>query len=169
MEKANSKSWLVVYTKPRWEKKVHEKLVAKGFDSWCPLQKEVHQWSDRKKVVYVPIFKGYVFICVEKKRRSEILATVGILNFVYYEKVPAVIREQDIELLKQFLNEGASFEIVDASTTLRANDKVVVKQGVFMDHVGKVKTASQNSVVIEIESLQTKILVKFGPGSLQKI
>jgi transcription antitermination factor NusG len=168
MEKVKSKVWLVVYTKPRWEKKVHEKLGAKGFDAWCPLQKEVHQWTDRKKIVFVPIFKGYVFIHVEQKKCSEVLATLGVLNFVYYERVPAVIRDQDIALLKKFLNEGASFEIVgDAS--LRTDDKVVVRQGVFMDHIGKVKSAKHNSVMIEIESLQTKILVRFEPGSLQKI
>ena len=43
MEINKGKKWLAVYTKPRWEKKVNSKLLEKGIDSWCPVQKKESQ------------------------------------------------------------------------------------------------------------------------------
>ena len=45
------KKWLVVYTKPKWEKKVDLNFAQKGIESWCPTQKKERQWSDRKKII----------------------------------------------------------------------------------------------------------------------
>ena len=50
--------WHAVYTKPRWEKKVAALLDAKGIEYYCPLNRVVKQWSDRKKTVLEPLFKS---------------------------------------------------------------------------------------------------------------
>ncbi|MEO6347821.1 MAG: transcription termination/antitermination NusG family protein, partial [Aquaticitalea sp.] len=41
------KNWYVVYTKPKWEKKVAEKLSEIGIECYCPLITQIKQWSDR--------------------------------------------------------------------------------------------------------------------------
>ena len=51
-------NWYVVYTKPKWEKKVAERLDAIGIITYCPLITKVSQWSDRKKKVEVPLFNS---------------------------------------------------------------------------------------------------------------
>ncbi|HMJ47328.1 MAG TPA: transcription termination/antitermination NusG family protein, partial [Ferruginibacter sp.] len=56
-----NKKWYVVYTRPRWEKKVAATLDERGVENYCPLNRVNRQWSDRKKVVLEPLFKGYVF------------------------------------------------------------------------------------------------------------
>ena len=56
--------WFAVYTKPRWEKKVSGILDDNGIENYCPLNKVVKQWSDRKKVILEPLFKSYVFVRV---------------------------------------------------------------------------------------------------------
>jgi hypothetical protein len=48
--------WYAVYTRPRWEKKVAEILTDKKIENYCPLNKVVRQWSDRKKIVHEPLF-----------------------------------------------------------------------------------------------------------------
>jgi hypothetical protein len=48
---ANVKTWHVIYTKSKWEKKVDGLLTKNGFESWCPVQKRERQWSDRKKII----------------------------------------------------------------------------------------------------------------------
>ena len=60
--------WCVLYTKPRNEKKVAERLTGAGYTVYCPLQKVRRQWSDRVKVVEEPLFKGYLFIKIEEKK-----------------------------------------------------------------------------------------------------
>ncbi|HEV3249719.1 MAG TPA: transcription termination/antitermination NusG family protein, partial [Puia sp.] len=52
----DKKKWWVVYTKPRWEKKVNQFLTEKGMESYCPLNKVRKKWSDRVKTVEEPLF-----------------------------------------------------------------------------------------------------------------
>ena len=54
--------WYVLYTKPKNEKKVYEKLTLQGFECYCPCQRTLKQWSDREKWVEEPIFKSYIFV-----------------------------------------------------------------------------------------------------------
>ena len=42
-------NWFVVHTKPRFEKKVEERLLSLGIEAYCPVRKEIRLWSDRKK------------------------------------------------------------------------------------------------------------------------
>ena len=67
------KKWLVVYTKPKWEKKVDSNFAQKGIESWCPTQKKERQWSDRKKVIEEPLFKSYVFVRATKEEHANVL------------------------------------------------------------------------------------------------
>ena len=64
MEK-NTKKWHVIYTAPRAEKKVNERLESQGVETYLPLQKTLRQWSDRKKKVSIPLFNSYVFVRVD--------------------------------------------------------------------------------------------------------
>ena len=45
----DSKKWFVVYTKPRTEIKVSQRLSVLGIENYTPTRMEVRQWSDRKK------------------------------------------------------------------------------------------------------------------------
>ena len=77
---SNADSWYVLYAKPRNEKKVAERLSAAGYNVYCPLHKVKRQWSDRMKVVEEPLFKGYLFIQVEDKRRDEVFNYPGAVR-----------------------------------------------------------------------------------------
>jgi hypothetical protein len=41
--------WFALYTKPRFEKKVTERLQQLGIEVYCPMITQLKQWSDRKK------------------------------------------------------------------------------------------------------------------------
>ena len=58
-------SWYVVYTKPKWEKKVAERLNEIGITAYCPFITKVSQWSDRKKKIEVPLFNSYIFVKID--------------------------------------------------------------------------------------------------------
>ena len=112
----NDKRWLVLYSKPRWEKKVDAALIRKGIESWCPLNKVQKHWRDRKKIIEEPLFKSYVFVKISETERSEVLITPGVLNFVYYVGKPAIIRDDEIKNIKEFLLEkDATVDIIPNS------------------------------------------------------
>ena len=65
-------SWYAVYTKPKWEKKVAELLARKGIEHYCPLNRVLKQWHDRKKWVEEPLLTSYVFVYVTPAEQAEV-------------------------------------------------------------------------------------------------
>jgi transcription antitermination factor NusG len=92
----STKKWYALYTKPRWEKKVDKALQQKGIEAYCPLNRVKRKWSDRIKTIEEPLFKSYVFVKVEEKDRTEVRYVDGVLNYVYWNGKPAVIKEEEI-------------------------------------------------------------------------
>jgi transcription antitermination factor NusG len=155
------RKWYVIYTKPRWEKKVDSVLLRKSINSWCPLQKVERQWSDRKKIIEDPLFKSYVFVNINEEERLKVLMTDGVLNFVHYLGKPAVIRNEEIEMIKKYLSEeDAKIEIISIEG-FKTDSKVRVNHGVFMDNQGKVIRGGKKKVYVELQSLGQVMVVEF--------
>ncbi len=163
----NNKSWYAVYTKPRWEKKVNSKLLNKGIESWCPVQKLQRQWSDRKKIIEDPLFKSYVFVHISDAEKSKVLNTEGIIQFVYYLKKPAVIRNEEIQLIKTYLLEKDVQISVQNLKQFEEKDLVVISKGVFMDSEGVVIKGGKRRVYVRLESLDQVMTVEFPADHLQ--
>ena len=161
MEKKSEKKWLAIYTKPRWEKKVNGKLQQKGIESWCPVQKKQSQWSDRKKIIEDPLFKSYVFVHITEEERVKVLSTDGALQFVHYLKKPAVIRDEEIELIRAYLLEKDAHIKLENLKHFSENNKVVISKGVFMDAEGTVIKGGNKKVYVRLESLDQILIVEF--------
>src|SRR3569832_1099930 len=97
-----SLKWYAIYTRPRWEKKVNNLLSQKGIEVYCPLNKIRRKWSDRIKTIEEPLFKSYVFVKVNDEDRTSVRMTNGVVNFVYWNGKPAIIREKEIQTIKRF-------------------------------------------------------------------
>lgn len=161
MQTQKDKKWFAIYTKPRWEKKVNSMLLEKGIESWCPVQKKESQWSDRKKIIDDPLFKSYVFVHIADTERTAVLSTTGALRFVSYLRKPAVIRDEEIELIRSFLLEKDVTLCVENLRQFSANNKVVIKKGVFMDIEGTVVKGGRRKVYVRLETLDQLLIVEF--------
>ena len=72
--------WYAVYVRSRHEKKVHQLFQEQGLTSFLPLLETWKQWSDRKKKVSDPLFRGYVFVNIDLfKDRIKVLDTEGVV------------------------------------------------------------------------------------------
>lgn len=163
----HNRYWYAVYTKPRWEKKVALLLEEKGIEYYCPLNKVVKQWSDRKKVVLEPLFKSYVFVHVEEKEKWELLKISGIVNYVHWLGKPARIKESEIDTVKKFLNE---FESVDVTETVSpVNARVKIKQGVLMNYQGILLEVSGNKASVKIESMGLQLTAVFDKTNIEVV
>ena len=158
---SNSKRWFAAYTKPRWEKKVSRVLERKGVECWCPLKKTQKQWSDRKKVIEEPLFTSYVFVRINETEKSVVLMTDGILNFVYYIGKPAIIRDEEIDIIKKFLSEKQASVSVQSLASLDENTRIKVNHGIFMDTTGTVLKGGKKKVFVKLESLDQVMVVEF--------
>lgn len=142
------KHWYAVYTRPRWEKKLASILQEKGVECYCPLNKVTRQWSDRRKIVLEPLFKGYLFVRVSPADLWSVKNFDGILNYVFWEGKPAVIRDQEIENVRRFLLEFEEVEVHD----IKQAGRVKVKQGVMMNFEG---------IVLEIRGKQAFVRIDY--------
>jgi len=145
------RKWLAVYTRPRWEKKVNRLLEEKGVERYCPLNKVRRKWSDRVKVIEEPLFKSYVFVKVNDEDRTSVRMTPGVINFVYWQGKPAVIKEKEINAIKRFLDEYENVEV--HSLDVKVNQRVKITTGPLMDREGQVLEVQHKTAKIAIDSL----------------
>ena len=146
-----SKNWYAVYTRPLWEKKVARLLDRKNIEHYCPLTKVHRQWSDRKKIIEIPLFTSYVFVKINEIDMLKVKQTEGILNFVFWLKKPAIINNNEIEVIKRFLNDHRSLKIEKASVNL--NDRVRIVSGPLMEREGNILEIKHKTIKVLLPSL----------------
>ena len=161
------KNWYVVYTRPRWEKKVAQILAEEDIEHYCPLHKVSRQWSDRIKVIEEPLFKGYVFVFILENEKTDIRKINGILNFVNWLGKPAVVQEEEILNIKRFLNEFT--EVTLLTDEIKKQDLVKVEAGIMMNYFGTVLEVRGNYAVLNIESMGLSLQATFNTRQLKKI
>lgn len=150
------KRWYALYTRPRWEKKVHALLTGKGIHSYCPLNKVEKQWSDRRKIVEEPLFKSYVFVHVTEEERMRVRMTQGVVNFVYWLGKPAVVSAKDIDTIQRFLDVHSHVSV--EAYSLLPDDQVLVCSGIFTDQTATVLQVNKKKVEVRIDSLHFKLV-----------
>lgn len=143
--------WYAIYTKPRWEKKVTALLLKNGVESYCPLNKVRRRWSDRMKTIEEPLFKSYVFVRVADAARATVRMTDGVINFVYWNGKPAVIKDREINAIKRFLDEHENVSLEKIEVGI--NERVIVVSGPMMDNEGKVLEVKNKTAKVAIDSL----------------
>lgn len=146
-----NRKWYAVYTRPRCEKKVSEILTRKKIENYCPINKVVKQWSDRKKVIYEPLFTSYVFVRVPELAITSLKQTQGVINLVYWLGKPAVIRDFEIEEIKKFLCDYVNIKLEKSPISI--SDKIRILGGPLMEFEGEVMSVGNNTVKVALPSL----------------
>lgn len=153
------KNWYVVYTKPKWEKKVAEKLAEVGVECYCPLITQIKQWSDRKKAVEVPLFNSYVFVQLEDSDRNSVFQISGVVRYLFWLGKPAIVKDVEIEIIKTSLSAP---NITDISvTSIQVGDRIKLETGVFSNQDAIVQEISNTYYTLVLESLGCVLKIKY--------
>jgi transcriptional antiterminator RfaH len=165
----NESKWFAIYTRSRNEKKVVTELLEQGFQAWVPLHKTMRQWSDRKKMVEVPLFNSYVFIhTTPSKIRTVISMIDGAVYVVSFSGQPAVIPDKQIEDLTLLLNSSEKFEV--SFDEFEQGDHVEVVKGSLKGLQGLfVKYKGQNRVLMHIDAINQKLIIDINPAFIKKM
>ena len=162
-------NWYAVYTKPRAEKKVHQRMLDQGIEAFLPLVKTVRQWSDRKKTVQVPLISSYVFVNMLEQDLVKTLPIHGTVNVLKHLGKPAKIRDVEIENLKILSGVSDTVEI-ENYVALIEGDIVQVEKGPFTGLIATCERKSGNHrIVVKIDSLQSCVVVNVPLSYLRKI
>lgn len=131
-----SQIWYAVYTLPRAEKKVLERITEVGVEAYLPLITTVKIWSDRKKIQTSPLISSYVFVKTKEVKLNELLKIQGVMGILKYLKKPAKIKSVEIENLKILLNDTDNISLLDENEVFEKGDKVLVTKGPFKGLIG---------------------------------
>ena len=164
MECLNEKKWLVVYTKPKGEKKLLKRYLDKGIETYCPMYKTLRQWSDRKKMVTMPLFTSYMFVRINENERSTILQDPLAVRFIYWLGKPAVIRDQDMEELKKFLCKHSNIQV--ESIELSPGAGVEIKEGPFKGEHALISQIDGDKIRLNLPQIGCRLVANFSKQEL---
>ncbi len=160
--------WYVLYTKSRCEKKVAGILTKRGIDNYCPLNRVVRQWSDRRKMVYEPLFSSYVFVRLLVSDINKIKqTTTDIVNFVYWLGQPAVVRDDEIESIRQFMGEYSNVKLEKISVNI--NDHVRIMSGPLVNSFGQIKEIQNNKVRLHLPTLGYSAVAEINLSNIEVV
>lgn len=164
----NTPLWYAVYTRPRAEKQVYQRLTEAGIETFLPMQKTYRIWSDRKKLVEKPLLSSYIFVKTLRKDFPKVFMVTGVVKFVTFEGVPASIPQNQIDILRLLVNSDATIEVT--SEKFARGDKVEVTSGSLLGLTGElIRIGTRNRVVVRIDRLDQNLILKIPSGFLRRV
>jgi transcription antitermination factor NusG len=135
-------------------------LQEKGIKTFLPLHSATHRWSDRQRIVELPLFPGYVFVQTRSSVNSRIpvLRTNGVLHFVGDRGIGTPIPDSEIEVLQAVLDLKVPFE---PHPYLEIGQRVRICGGCLEGVTGTLAAVNGNhSVVVSVNLIQRSIAMR---------
>ena len=162
------KNWFAIYTKSRNEKRVAELLSQQGIENYLPLMKKMRIWSDRKKLVEIPLFSSYIFVNIDEKEYYECLKVPGVVKFVSFERKRVSVPSYQIEAIRKYVETGE--ELIPNEGDFTIGKRVRVTRGGMKGLEGRLtEVLGKQRVKVEIESIQQSLFLQIPLGSLEII
>ncbi len=145
---ARSKRWLVAIVRIYHEKKTSERLTKMGIENFLPVQQELHQWSDRRKVIDRVLLPMMLFVHVDLQEQKEVLTLSAITRYMVLrgESTPAVIPDEQMLRFK-FMLDYSEETISMSSSPLSPGEKIRVIKGPLTGLEGELVTVNGKSKV----------------------
>jgi transcription antitermination factor NusG len=153
-------NWYAVQTRSRHEKAVAYRLQEQGIQTFLPTVREEHRWSDRRKMVELPLFSCYVFAqCAPtNEERLRVIRTDGVFQIVGVRGEGTPIPEEQINTVRTLLQERLS---CSSYPFLKIGQRVRVKSGALAGIEGVlVGKSGERMLVISVDAIQRSMAVR---------
>jgi len=150
--------WFAVYTRSHQERMVKTQLVGGGVETFLPTYEKISQWKDRRKLIQMPLFPGYVFVKILSVRRLEVLKANGVVRIVGNSTGPMPIPEEQVASVKRFVEVGLK---CDPHPYLKIGKNVRITEGPLEGLQGiLVRKKNRSLFVISVEMIQRSVSVE---------
>lgn len=156
---AESVSWFAIQTYARHEKRVASQLILKGVDHYLPVVSRYSQWSDRRKLVDLPLFPCYLFVHIvpSSECRIQILQVAGVIAFVGSGSHPAPIPDNQIEDVRTLIQSKVA---LDPYPFLKIGQRVRIRGGSLDGIEGiLVRRNGARRLIISVDSLERSLSI----------
>jgi transcriptional antiterminator RfaH len=149
--------WYAIQTHSWYEKRVRDQLTTKAITTFLPLWQQRRRWTDRVKVIELPLFRGYLFGYFTFQQKFDVLTTVGVARLVSFNGAPVPIPEEQIEAVRMLVTRQLRY---DPHPYLAEGMRVCVTHGLLAGVEGiLVLKKSATRLVIQIELIQRAVAV----------
>jgi transcription antitermination factor NusG len=161
-------NWYAVYTKSRFEKKVYTLLTEQSIEAYLPMQKKLHQWSDRKKWIESPLITSYVFVHITEKEYYHVLNVPGVVCYVTFSGKAASIQDYEINTLKRLLSSNTEIEL--SKDKLQPGELIEISAGSLMGIQGElVEYKGEKKIVIRVGNTGHSLLLTISSAHLRRL
>ena len=145
-------NWYVFYVTAKHERKVEKLLIRDGYTSYLPLIITLKQWAQRKKYVEEPLLKSYIFVKIKKNQIYDVLQTPSIVTYIRFMGEPAVVPQEQIDLIKDLIENKTKFNI--SNEKVKIGELITLKSGPFTGYKGVVKEfRGSKKLLVSLESI----------------
>jgi len=158
--------WFAAYTSPRHEKRVNQQLEMREIEHYLPLYRIQRKWSDGSRVTLdLPLFPGYIFVCIERAQRVRVLEVPGVLAIVGGTAgEPASLPASEIAALRSGLSERNA----QPHPLLKVGQRACIRSGAFAGMEGVVQRMKYSfRVVLTLDSIMQSFAVEVDGEELE--
>jgi transcription antitermination factor NusG len=166
---SNEYQWYAIHTRSQHEKSVVNQLENQGISTFLPLVSELHRWTDRRKVVQLPLFSCYAFVHIpaEPEFHVKVLRTAGVLRLVGNNREGSSIPDSQIASIRALLASSASHTLCPF---LKVGQGVRIRGGALDGIQGiLVKRNGDCMLIISVEPIQRSIAVRIDEYQVEAI
>jgi len=158
--------WYAVYTCANHEKRVAAELHARSVENFLPLYHSMRRWKDRRVPLDLPLFPGYVFVRLALCDRLRVVQVPSVVRLVGFGGVPAVLPENEMEIVRAGLARGLRAE---PHPFLTVGRRVRIVDGPFAGLEGILKQKKSGlRVVVSLELIQRSVAVDVDAADVEK-
>ena len=128
------KNWFVLYTRPKYEKKLSREIDRLNYENYLPLRKTFRKWSDRVKRIEEPLFPNYLFVRMAANEKHNILSADGAVRLVSFGGKPIPVKESEITKIRNLESIGKDITLERLG---RVGEKVRVIRGILAGYEGE--------------------------------
>jgi transcription antitermination factor NusG len=157
---AEVENWYGLQTRPRHEKIVAQRLEERGVTTFLPLVTEEHRWSDRKKLVEMPLFSCYVFakFVPNRSERLRVLRVDGVFGLIGARGEGAPIPDEQIDAVRNVVEGQFPWS---SHPFLKIGQRVRIRSGALDGLEGiLVSRNGDRTLVISVDAIQRSLAVR---------
>lgn len=148
--------WLAAYTRPRHEQQVRQYCEDRGFEVFLPTYQSWRRWSDRKKLLALPLFPSYIFLRLTDADRSRVVQAPGLLWFVHNRTGPVAVDGQELLAIRRLLTSGLQF---DPLPGVQVGDEVEIIAGALRGCRGFLLRKDGGAIVLRVSAVDAGVRV----------
>ncbi len=160
--------WFPIHVRARHERTIRDELLKRGYEVYLPMVKRRRRWSDRYKIIEVPLFSGYLFIHMDRRLKYYVLDIPGVQGFITFHGEMAYVPDFQIEYIHRMLERPETFDVVNK--VIKAGHKVRIVSGPFIGMKGLVTELKNKSrFYVTIDHIQQSLCIEVSEYDLELI